>query len=104
MVKVHREGFTALTSSEGTSSHRSLLKYDPTAAPPETLFLTLCSIIFIHGLRGHPRGSWVASPEKGEKPNDDTAGQRKDLKSVFGLRKSKTKPAETGEPPEIFWP
>jgi hypothetical protein len=106
MVRVNREGFTSLSSSEDAKSDPSFLKYDPAysyTSSEAAFLLTLRSIIFVHGLRGHPQETWMGSLDIKGEPHDDST-RRKDLKSFFGLGKAKPKPTETGElkPPTLL--
>lgn len=96
MVKINREGFTSLSGSVGASDDQAVL-----------------NVIFVHGLRGHPRNTWTGPSDTNTdteaEPGGDAAGQRKGLKSLFGLRKAKAKPTETGAPKppassDVFWP
>jgi hypothetical protein len=80
--------------------------------------LTPHSVIFVHGLRGHPRDTWTGPIETNANKNADaeaepgadtsTAGRKREgLKSLFRLRRAKAKPAEIGPPlasPDVFWP
>jgi hypothetical protein len=96
--------------------------HPPALARPQLNVLTRASIIFVHGLRGHPRDTW-ASPRdidiNPQGPQDETpAGaasntpsRRKGIQSLFGLRKTSDKPTTSktehpAAPPttEVFWP
>ena len=61
------------------------------------------SIIFVHGLKGHPRNTWEAS--SGGSQKDNTGSARKNhgfLSSIFGSKKSSE--AVRGESDQgIFW-
>jgi hypothetical protein len=72
--------------------------------------LTQHSIIFVHGLRGHPRYTWEDDRVPDEK-SGATTGKRKILTSIFRSRSSTTTPEappdadEAGaSSPKVFWP
>src|SRR5437763_235031 len=76
---------------------------------PNALALIPCSVIFIHGLRGHPRDTWTAPPDTNAdteaKASSDTTGHKRGgLKSLFGLQRAKAKSTETGTSSNVFWP
>jgi hypothetical protein len=83
--------------------------------------LTLCSIVFVHGLRGHPRGTWEADVEaaavsaSASNSNNDTTKQSKGLRSFFKRRTAQTvrsplTSTEQAQAPsllpssKVFWP
>lgn len=72
--------------------------------------LILYSIIFVHGLRGHPRKTWTgARVREVNNHHDDSIRQRKELKPFWGSRKAKRKSAEPSKSKcstlaEVFWP
>ncbi|KFY18132.1 hypothetical protein V492_00124 [Pseudogymnoascus sp. VKM F-4246] len=114
MAKIHREGVTLLSESEGAIGDRRDLKY-PAHTPPlnHNRVLTASSIIFVHGLRGHPRGTWShrrSTSTTGRNEDTDTHTEKhKNIKTFFGLKKS-TKETDgkrqtsTTSPSDIFWP
>lgn len=53
MANVHRHGFTRLSAGEPSDDQRSL------------------NIIFVHGLRGHPRKTWEAAPATSRECSND---------------------------------
>lgn len=96
MTKVHRLGSTLLSAGDGDSGdHRDL------------------NIIFIHGLRGHPRETWThrqsTSTTGRNEDTDARIDKRTSLKSLFHRDKSKKeqnnqRQTSTFVPTEIFWP
>ncbi|KAF3913118.1 hypothetical protein AA313_de0201855 [Arthrobotrys entomopaga] len=98
MVNINREGFTLLTPQE-----------DGASSPAGTLL----NIVFIHGLRGHPRNTWTACADlldaAGEAVSPGASERQMNRISLFWRRKNKTDPTgvETLKPPassEVFWP
>ncbi|KAF2174575.1 hypothetical protein K469DRAFT_614070, partial [Zopfia rhizophila CBS 207.26] len=68
------------------------------------------SIIFVHGLRGHPRGTWETTPVARNEPSRDATKTHKGLKSLF-KRKTVTSTSEQAQsslsppsPSKVFWP
>lgn len=111
MATINRDGFSLLSGSEDPRGNCFSLKYWHIYAPFYAVFsLTLYSIIFVHGLRGHPRRTWTGTrAREGNKQHDASVRQRKELKSFWGLRKAKRKPTESSESTsfttgEVFWP
>jgi hypothetical protein len=115
MTEVHRLGVSLLSAGDGDSGDHRNLKYGPCLFSTSKTWrvLTACSIIFIHGLGGHPRGTWT------HRQSTSTAGRVKDtnarsdkrtgLKSLFNRDKSKKEKNQweqrsTSVPREIFWP
>ncbi|KFY83570.1 hypothetical protein V498_07969, partial [Pseudogymnoascus sp. VKM F-4517 (FW-2822)] len=95
MAKIHREGFTLLSESEGASGDQRDL-----------------NVIFIHGLRGHPRGTWShirsTSTTSRIEDTDTRTDKHKNIKTFFGLKKSKKetddkRQTSTSLPSDIFW-
>jgi hypothetical protein len=77
------------------------------------LLLTNLSVVFVHGLQGHPRRTWtaVACPKSGPAQLADEKKTKKPsvLSSIFRSKKdtiSTSPPIETPEtqPEEVFWP
>ncbi|KFY67480.1 hypothetical protein V496_01551 [Pseudogymnoascus sp. VKM F-4515 (FW-2607)] len=96
MAKIHREGVTLLSESEGASEGRRDL-----------------NVIFIHGLRGHPRGTWShirsTSTTGGIEDTDTRTDKHNNIKTFFGLKKSKKETDDkrhtsTSPSSDIFWP
>ncbi|OAF60401.1 hypothetical protein VC83_03354 [Pseudogymnoascus destructans] len=60
------------------------------------------NIIFVHGLRGHPRGTWShLRPTSTTGRNEDTdtrTNKHKNIKTFFGLKKSKKETDGSGLP------
>ncbi|THW77844.1 hypothetical protein D6D18_09847, partial [Aureobasidium pullulans] len=85
--------------------------------------MALCSIVFIHGLRGHPKETWTAkapataaTPAGASNASDNTAKKPKGLKLLFKRQTART-PSRNAEPVQgpstasssspqapIFWP
>ncbi|KFY92599.1 hypothetical protein V498_04835 [Pseudogymnoascus sp. VKM F-4517 (FW-2822)] len=96
MAKIHREGATLLSESEGASGDQRHL-----------------NVIFVHGVRGHPRGTWShPRPTSTAGRNDDTdarTDKHKNIKTFLGLKKSKKetddkRQTSTSPLSDIFWP
>ncbi|KFZ18653.1 hypothetical protein V501_01091 [Pseudogymnoascus sp. VKM F-4519 (FW-2642)] len=96
MANIHREGVTLLSESEGASGDQRHL-----------------NIIFVHGLRGHPRGTWShiqSTSTTGRIEDTDTrTDKHKNIKTFFGLKKNKKETDDkmqtsTSPPSDIFWP
>jgi hypothetical protein len=71
------------------------------------------SIIFVHGLRGHPRATWSylrsTSTTGRNEDTDARINEHKNIKSFFKLKKSKKEKNNQGQtstsiPTDIFWP
>ena len=76
--------------------------------------------MFVHGLRGHPRGTWEAAAAttttSASNGSDNTTRKPKGLKSLFKRRTAKSLPTSTEEaqlptgpassppPATVFWP
>jgi hypothetical protein len=60
------------------------------------VLLTVGSIVFVHGLRGHPRGTWetTAGTSHG---SDDTITKSKGLRSLFKRRTDRSSGTDTKE-------
>ncbi|KAI9764473.1 MAG: hypothetical protein M1840_008399 [Geoglossum simile] len=100
MANVHREGFTRLSGGNGSDGQFSL------------------NVIFVHGLRGHPRGTWETAPATSSEPSSaHDIDETKKHKSPKFLFKSFFKPQAGASPPtgtdqsqasnyssKIFWP
>ena len=77
----------------------------------EKLLLTRDSIIFVHGLRGHPRETWTS---RRQPENQDTLGastHRQRFKSLFGSSSSHPKNGSSSlrkgltiQQEQVFWP
>ncbi|KFZ20076.1 hypothetical protein V501_00302 [Pseudogymnoascus sp. VKM F-4519 (FW-2642)] len=92
MAKIHREGVTLLSESEGASEDQRGV-----------------NVIFIHGLRGHPRGTWSTSTTGRIEGTDTRTDNHKNIKTFFRLKKSKRETddkRQTSFSPlsDIFWP
>jgi hypothetical protein len=82
--------------------------------------LTPHSVIFVHGLRGHPRDTWTGPIDANANGDTETAAElgantniasrkREGLRSLFRLRRTKANPTHIGAPqppasPDVFWP
>ncbi|KAJ4406473.1 hypothetical protein N0V82_010123 [Gnomoniopsis sp. IMI 355080] len=62
------------------------------------------NIIFVHGLRGHPRRTWEDSPEAGSE--NTTTSHRKTLRSLFKSKSSSSTANENikEDSTKLFWP
>ncbi|OBT53786.1 hypothetical protein VE04_07701 [Pseudogymnoascus sp. 24MN13] len=96
MANIRRERDTLLSESEGASEGRRDL-----------------NVIFIHGLRGHPRGTWShirsTSPTGGIEDTDTRTDKHNNIKTFFGLKKTKKetddkRQTSTSPSSDIFWP
>jgi hypothetical protein len=79
--------------------------------------LTIRSIVFVHGLRGHPRGTWEATASESHS-NSDTTKKPKGFRSLFKRRvvrspatdteqahaPSSTPASSSPSSSTIFWP
>ena len=77
----------------------------------------MCSIVFVHGLRGHPRETWEAAATA-SKGSIDATKKSKRLRSLFTRRTRRSSATETGQaqgpsssptsaapaPSTVFWP
>ena len=71
--------------------------------------LTYSSIILVHGLKGHPVGTWESNQEASDKRIAGPSHLRQSVKSVF---KSKAFPLDNGSTKDntssaqrkVFWP
>ena len=70
-------------------------------------FLSTSSIIFIHGLQGHPRETWTHRTSAGSESETFTkTGKRERLRKILHLR-PKAQPtvaAEQSRENSVFWP
>lgn len=88
MANVHRMGFTRLSCGNGSDDQFSL------------------NVIFIHGLRGHPRGTWEAAPAT----SGDSPKTHRSIKSLFKPRAAASlstgteQSQATKSSSKIFWP
>jgi hypothetical protein len=67
----------------------------------------LTSIIFVHGLRGHPRTTWEDTPPPPPPPDRDRHGSaHKAVKKLSYLFRSEAKQQQTPSTtyPNVFWP
>ena len=110
MATVRREGFTRLSRGEEGDEHISF-KFgngNPTTRP----LLTRRSIIFVHGLRGHPRATWKSAPAAGTERNSDAIKKQKGFRSLFKRKKGGATDeqeqaqvqASASQAMDIFWP
>ncbi|OAF59174.1 hypothetical protein VC83_04384 [Pseudogymnoascus destructans] len=84
MAKIHREGVTLLSESEDASGDQRDL-----------------NVIFIHGLKGHPRETC--------KDTDPRTDKHRNIKTYLGLQKNKKETDDKTQtrsfsPSDIFWP
>ncbi|KAF2195870.1 hypothetical protein K469DRAFT_20120 [Zopfia rhizophila CBS 207.26] len=95
MATIHRHGFTRLSGGEGSDDQFSL------------------NIIFVHGLRGHPRCTWEAGPVARSERNSDATEKPKGFKYFFRRRAAKspltsTEQTQASSSPSssytVFWP
>jgi len=68
--------------------------------------LTQDSIIFIHGLRGHPRRTWEGCRGPASSAGEAAVPrQRKNIfKSIFKPKSSRAETEQLDQPSKIFWP
>ena len=70
-------------------------------------FLYTSSIVFIHGLQGHPRETWTHRTSAGSEPETSTrTGKRSSLRKILYLR-PKAQPtvaADQFRESSVFWP
>lgn len=73
------------------------------------IYTDLLSIIFVHGLRGHPRETWEDSPDRldgDESPK--TPNKRKSLGRILKWKRSAKEPdthdGDTTSLNKVFWP
>lgn len=100
MATVHRLSFTRLTAREQDDDQVRL------------------NIVFVHGLRGHPRGTWEAAASASHSSSSDTTKKLKGFRSLFKRRMVRSSATDTEQahapsstpasssPPSstIFWP
>ncbi|KAI9666295.1 MAG: hypothetical protein M1821_004230 [Bathelium mastoideum] len=92
MASVRRIGFTRLFGGEGNNDQRTL------------------NVVFIHGLRGHPRRTWEAAA--GATNTSDATEKRKGLRSLLKERAVRSPSTSTEQAqgsftlpsPTVFWP
>lgn len=92
MAEVYRIGFTELSGSDGARN-------DPYRV----------NIVFVHGLRGHPSGTWEDSNDVGSKGESDASSKRKTFKSFFEAKPAISttdgkKSEESSASRKLFWP
>ncbi|KAF2468687.1 WD40 repeat-like protein [Lindgomyces ingoldianus] len=69
--------------------------------------LSLLSIIFVHGLRGHPRGTWEATPVATSQPSSDATKKRRGVRSWFQQRAAaypSSAEHANASSSSVFWP
>lgn len=69
--------------------------------------MTKCSIILVHGLRGHPRETWEAAPEADRASDAAEPGKRKPRRFWFKSKSSDSNTTESSnkaKPAKGFWP
>ncbi|CAH0005086.1 unnamed protein product [Clonostachys byssicola] len=99
MVTVHRNGLTLLG--------KDVARSDP---PRWKVLLTVPSIIFIHGLRGHPQNTWGRGSDEGrDTERDPPPKPTSRLKTFFKrdksrLRSDRSSPGPSSPQPRPFWP
>ncbi|PVH93671.1 hypothetical protein DM02DRAFT_619122 [Periconia macrospinosa] len=95
MAAVHRHGFTRLPGGDTSDDQPSL------------------NIIFVHGLRGHPRGTWEAASVASSERRSDATKKHKGVKSWFQRPRAaspstSTEQAHVSSPSpsssSVFWP
>lgn len=65
------------------------------------------SIVFVHGLQGHPRRTWATKdyPDSSQATEESDNSQRKGIRKFFSSRnRSKNKTGNTSLPKGKFWP
>ncbi|RDW63751.1 hypothetical protein BP6252_11296 [Coleophoma cylindrospora] len=90
MTEIHRVGATLLSAGDDASGDQRHL-----------------NIIFVHGLGGHPRGTWTHRRSTSTTGRNEDSGSR--TKSFFGLKKSKKErnnqeQTSTAILADVFWP
>ncbi|KAL8924084.1 MAG: hypothetical protein Q9208_004221 [Pyrenodesmia sp. 3 TL-2023] len=111
MPGVNRIGFTELASTEGAGDHSpgsKRVKYGSSFIP-NSLILTYDSIIFVHGLRGHPYRTWASSKKADNERAVGSSSWRQKFKSRFKStpppsESSSTQGSTSSRQQEIFWP
>ncbi|KAF2730991.1 hypothetical protein EJ04DRAFT_536922 [Polyplosphaeria fusca] len=83
-MAVHRLGLTRLSGSEESDDQTRL------------------NVIFVHGLRGHPEGTW--STALAASSDNTTPKERKSLNSLFKRKAVITEQAPASSPAQVFWP
>ncbi|KAF2679087.1 hypothetical protein K458DRAFT_375514 [Lentithecium fluviatile CBS 122367] len=93
MAIIHRHGLTKLSGGDASDDQFSL------------------NIIFVHGLRGHPRGTWEATPGRTSERRRDTTKKHRNVKSWFQRRGAASHPTSTEQAhasssslSSVFWP
>lgn len=103
MPPVDRLNFTRLNPST-QSDDEFCVKYDSKPRVPQSL--TLYSIVFIHGLLGHPRKTWEAAATPSKRGNDATKSRSSQKSSIFQRQSDKSPKSGTGSSSSstVFWP
>lgn len=112
MAYINRIGFTELAGSEYTGSGRrgsGRVKYGKLESVERKMLLTYDSIIFIHGLRGHPYKTWTGSHHR---DHQHVVGASSRLQHIRSLFRSSTPRAEghsahastSTRQEKVFWP
>ena len=65
--------------------------------------LTRHSIIFVHGLRGHPQYTWEDDRNTGREATNSTPSKREKIRSLF-RRSSSVDDTGASVPTKLFWP
>lgn len=93
MATVRRDSFTRLSGGEGGDEQFSF------------------NIIFVHGLRGHPRATWEATPAASIERSSDATKKHKGFKSLFKQRVARPPSTSTAQAnasssqsSNVFWP
>ncbi|KAF2686316.1 hypothetical protein K458DRAFT_430168 [Lentithecium fluviatile CBS 122367] len=93
MAAVHYHGFRRLPGGDTSADQLSL------------------NIIFVHGLRGHPRGTWDAAPVATSERLSNATKKHRSVKSWFQRRGAASPPASTEQAhasssssSSVFWP
>ncbi|CAG9954248.1 unnamed protein product [Clonostachys rosea f. rosea IK726] len=109
MVTVSRNGFTRL-GKDVARSEPPRWKLVKIRSPYPRVLLTCPSIIFIHGLRGHPQNTWGRGSDEGrDTEREPTPEPTSRLKTFFKrdksrLRSDRSSPGPSNPQPRPFWP
>ncbi|VUC24625.1 unnamed protein product [Clonostachys rosea] len=105
MVTVNRNGFTRLGKDVARSEPPRWKLVEHTPLGPR-LLLTCPSIIFIHGLRGHPQNTWGRGSDEGRNTAPESAPKPTyRLKTFFKREKPRSNSGPRSAPQtRPFWP
>ena len=113
MQGVNREGFTELFDggdAGGYSQENKSVKYRRlTSQIGDILLLTESSIVFVHGLRGHPFRTWASNQQAGDEHAVGPSSLRQHIRSLFKsnaplLESNSTQKAANPLQQQVFWP